>query len=232
MYSETNYDHFADIYDYEYIDYHTNSNDINFYKSFLPMNGLVLELCCGTGRISYQIAEAGANVIGLDNSKKMLSLAKKKEKEYIRKTKILPRFRFGDMRTFNYSEKFSLAYIGFRSFMLLLNKKDQEVALSNIYKHLSPKGLLIISMYVPSLKRLLNYRNSINDEYCHLRDFNHPNSNFLISEYEKKFIDDFNQIAIYNLLHITRDKNGNEIEQHKRRITLRWTYRYEFEHNG
>jgi 2-polyprenyl-3-methyl-5-hydroxy-6-metoxy-1,4-benzoquinol methylase len=57
------------IYDANVYDgMNTKLADLEFYKRWLPPNkdARILELCCGTGRLSIPIAKDGYNISGLD----------------------------------------------------------------------------------------------------------------------------------------------------------------------
>ena len=54
---------------------------ISLLKSFGTEEGLLLELGCGTGKITRRLAQAGYDCIGIDNSYDMLSIAMEKEDE-------------------------------------------------------------------------------------------------------------------------------------------------------
>ena len=71
---EFNYD--AKIYD----GFNTHDYDLKFYLQWLKNNvsGKVLELCCGTGRLTIPLFENGVNISGADICKSMLYEAKKK----------------------------------------------------------------------------------------------------------------------------------------------------------
>ena len=65
-----NYDIYARTYDalYDYYDV-----DIPFYVEESKKAGSpVLELACGTGRVTIPVAEAGIEVVGIDSSAAML----------------------------------------------------------------------------------------------------------------------------------------------------------------
>ena len=60
------FDGWSDIYDKVYA---WKSDDIQFYVDQARISGgPILELGCGTGRITIPIAMAGLEIIGLDNS--------------------------------------------------------------------------------------------------------------------------------------------------------------------
>ena len=70
------YDAWADVYDsvYSYV-----REDIPFYvDEALTAGGPVLELGCGTGRVTIPIAAAGVDVTGVDLSPAMLDIARRK----------------------------------------------------------------------------------------------------------------------------------------------------------
>lgn len=51
-------------------------------KEYQVTNGIVVDLGCGTGKITEQLALAGYDMIGIDNSEEMLSIARDKKSEY------------------------------------------------------------------------------------------------------------------------------------------------------
>ncbi len=71
------YDHI----DAAFYDYHSTGQegDVEFYVAEAQAAGsTVLELGCGTGRISIPIAQAGVPVVGLDRAPAMLDIARAK----------------------------------------------------------------------------------------------------------------------------------------------------------
>ena len=55
-------------------------SDLDFYKSRLPKHksARILELCCGTGRLTIPIAKDGYTITGVDITRSMLEEAKLK----------------------------------------------------------------------------------------------------------------------------------------------------------
>ena len=66
----------ANIYD----GMNTHIDDLLFYKRWLPKNksACILELCCGTGRLTIPIAQEGYDISGVDYTASMLEQAKVK----------------------------------------------------------------------------------------------------------------------------------------------------------
>ena len=61
-------------------------DDLKFYKKWLPKDkeAKILELCCGTGRLTIPIAKEGYNITGVDYTASMLNQAiVKAEKEHL-----------------------------------------------------------------------------------------------------------------------------------------------------
>ena len=78
----------ANIYDAM----NTNLDDWYFYKRWLTENkdARILELCCGTGRLTLPIAKEGYDITGIDYTPSMLAQAKIKVLIYISTLEILP----------------------------------------------------------------------------------------------------------------------------------------------
>lgn len=75
------YDEFSALYDVftEDVDYKVNAERIlAYFKKYDQAPTLLLDLACGTGSFSFQFAEKGIEVIGVDRSEGMLSAAIKK----------------------------------------------------------------------------------------------------------------------------------------------------------
>ena len=144
-------DAWADLYDRV----HTLKEDIPFWvREAKSSGGPVLELGCGTGRVTIPVAQAGVPITGVDNSSAMLSRARARARK-LGLAKGMLRFQLGDMRDFRLGRKFPLVIIPFRSFQLLLSVADQRQALENIKRHLAPEGRLIIDLFVPDQERLI-----------------------------------------------------------------------------
>ena len=55
-----------------------NRRELSIVASVLPAGGKVLDLGCGTGRLSLHLANLGYEVVGLDSSDEMLKVARSK----------------------------------------------------------------------------------------------------------------------------------------------------------
>ena len=94
----------ANIYD----GMNTDLSDLQFYKRWLPQNkgARILELCCGTGRLTLPIARDGYNISGVDYTPSMLAQARLKASE----VGLEINFIEADIRTLNLQEKYDLLF--------------------------------------------------------------------------------------------------------------------------
>lgn len=126
--------------------------DEAFYvEEALKAGGPVLELGCGTGRITIPIAEAGVSIVGLDLAPSMLEIARRKIAGLPKATGQLLRIVEGDMRTFSLERRFPLAIIPYRAFLHMMTADDQRRALTRIREHLTDGGRLVFNVFDPSI---------------------------------------------------------------------------------
>ena len=98
-------------------------------------SGPVLEIACGTGRVSIPIARLGFDVTSLDIVYAMLERARGKAAD-------LPtRWVEGDARTFDLDERFRLIFLTGNAFQAFLTRTDQEALLERVRTHLHDEGL-------------------------------------------------------------------------------------------
>jgi len=123
-----------------------SQNDLPFYLAAARRaRGPVLELACGTGRLTLALARAGIDITGLDISAPMLALAKKKAgKEGLRVALVR-----GDIRSFRLKRKFKLVFIPFNSMQHLADRGGLEKFFASVRAHLAPGGRFILDVFNP-----------------------------------------------------------------------------------
>lgn len=105
----------------------------------------VLELACGTGRVTLPIAREGIEIVGLDNAAAMLAVARRKAAaEDLDVTWVE-----ADMRDFDLGRSFGLIIIPYRSFLHLLTDAGQAACLAAGYRHLMPGGRFALNFFAP-----------------------------------------------------------------------------------
>jgi SAM-dependent methyltransferase len=105
----------------------------------------VLELACGTGRVTLPIAREGIDVAGLDNAAAMLAVARRKAAaEDLDVTWVE-----ADIRDFDLGRSFGLIIVPYRSFLHLLTAADQAACLAAVHRHLIPGGRFALNFFAP-----------------------------------------------------------------------------------
>src|SRR5262247_2576582 len=113
-----NYDRYAFIADlYDQVEPYRTRADIGFFvEAALASKGPVLEVGCGTGRVLIPTARAGANIVGLDLSERMLDECRKRLRAEQEPVQSRVRLVNGDMRGFDLGRTFDLVTVPFRPF--------------------------------------------------------------------------------------------------------------------
>lgn len=122
--------------------------DIPFYvEEARRSSGPVLELACGTGRLTIPIARAGVEIVGLDLSPSMLDHARKKARE----AGLEIPFVLADCREFELGRKFALIFMAFNSMQHLHDSASLQALFRNVKKHLADGGRFIFDVFNPSI---------------------------------------------------------------------------------
>lgn len=141
------YDHMNDIISFNQ---HTIWRNRTNKEIFVKPGHQVLDLCCGTGDWTIQLAESKeADITGLDFSENMLKVAANKTADFENITLIQ-----GDATELPYEENvFDIITIGFG----LRNLPDYEKAVAEFYRVLKPGGQLVILETSNPENSLINY---------------------------------------------------------------------------
>jgi SAM-dependent methyltransferase len=141
------YDAWAEWYDVFYST--AGVEDVEFYVELARASGgPVLEIGCGTGRVSLPVVAAGVNMVGVDFSTAMLA----KARERAAATSDLDgsfEFLQGDMRTLSLDRQFPLVIIPARTLYLALTPEEQLESLRRAAAHMAPGGALAFNLFVP-----------------------------------------------------------------------------------
>ena len=141
-------------YDLEHVG---DDEDVAFYLSLVrelrPRR--ILELGCGTGRITLPLAEEGARmgfeVVGLDSEPQMLERAQQSLADATLEVRRCLRFIEGDMRTFSADAKPDLILIPCASLSHVLELDDQIAIFKRCHANLDPGGRFIVEVTMPNL---------------------------------------------------------------------------------
>jgi ubiquinone/menaquinone biosynthesis C-methylase UbiE len=141
-------------YDLEHLG---DEEDVDFYVSLVrtlrPQK--ILELGCGTGRITLPLAIEGASfdceVIGLDSQPEMLKSAEQHRESMSPENRGRLRFLSGDMRTFSAEPKIDLIVIPCSSMSHVLELDDQIAVFKRCYENLNPGGRFVVEVTMPNM---------------------------------------------------------------------------------
>ena len=104
-------------------------------------DGLLLELGCGTGRMTRLLAAEGYDMIGVDNSEEMLSVAREYTME---NTEIL--YLLQDMREFELYGTIRAVVSVCDSMNYIMSEEDLRQVFSLVNNYLDPGGIFIFDM--------------------------------------------------------------------------------------
>jgi SAM-dependent methyltransferase len=143
-----------DVYeDAEFYDLEFSGRDfeIPFYLKHARLaQGPVLDIACGTGRLTLPIARAGIDTMGLDVSRPMLEQARRKAAAEGLKIEWIEQ----DCRKMNLPRKVGLAFMATNALQHLLDRESVLAFLQSARRLLQPGGTLILDVFNPDLTRL------------------------------------------------------------------------------
>jgi SAM-dependent methyltransferase len=123
--------------------------DVPFYQALIPSpRAVVLELGCGTGRVTIPLARQCRFLRGLDLSPAMIQLCRTK----LAKANIPPHQAFvseGDITNFDFGQHFDLILAPFRVLQNLETDAEVHGLFSCIGKHLAPGGTCVLNVFRP-----------------------------------------------------------------------------------
>lgn len=206
------YDSFSTIYD---LTCPGVDGDVKFYiQRAKQIEGKVLEIGCGTGRIYLSLLKSGIKVVGIDSSKEMLSLLQKKaEIEDLK-----PDVYLQSMIHLENDQKFELIFLPYRTFMHLYEQKDQIMALKKMKDALLPHGEIVIDLFNPDLSRI-----ALKSSYF-LLDSSPKNLVWLWEEFDAK------KQLVKNIFRVeSLDTDGTVVKTVVKDFKAKWFYPKEFE---
>ncbi len=220
----------AEFYDID--TYHLANHDIGFYldyaRKMLPGEppGELLELACGTGRVSLPLAEAGFRVRGIDLSAPMLSVFKRKLSAAPREVAARVRLEQADMADFDLGRDFELIIVPFRAFQALTTEERVRSALLSIKRHLSPTGLLIIDLFRPRWRMDGSWASAV-EQFDWSKTIRETGQTVVRSEIRRR-IDTARQIIYPEIIYRVEERSGERTTVCEP-LELRYYYQYQME---
>ena len=164
-----------DCYEALALSYDRLTNDVNyratvdFYSDILKREGVsprtAVDLACGTGSVALLLAGKGMDVIGVDMSEDMLTVAQQKACELDNP----PRFICQRLEKLHLPRGVDLAVCALDSLDYITDPADCEEAIRRIYRVLNPGGIFIFDVNTPQKLRAMDgqvFLDEDEDVYC------------------------------------------------------------------
>lgn len=211
------YDRLVSVYDEWSAADPASSATLRFYVDLcLGMEGSVVELGVGHGRIALELAKLGKRVIGIDISESMLRELQKRARE--RGVSDLIHIINTDIRHFQLPEPANLIILPFRTFGHLLSLEDKMSGLRQIYKQLKPGGIFVFDHYVINTTWARNHH-GVPKLMCKIIDNNTGNYRYIWDTYLYDFQ---NQIMDCTITIEEADVNGNVLRRQHAPLSFSW----------
>ncbi len=154
------WDDYADFYDWENAQT-LDRRDVKFWQAMaVRVSGPILELGCGTGRVTIPVARTGARIIGVDRSAEMLGRALKRSRRT--RSPRRPTWLRGDIRflPFGASARFDLVMAPYGILQSLVRESDLKATLASVERVLARGGIFGVDL-VPDLPVWQEYRDKV-----------------------------------------------------------------------
>ena len=147
----------ATLYDFEY---RRRRADVNFYRRIAEEKrdsrqrqgaplGPILDLACGTGRLTTPLLRDGYSVVGVDLSAPMLARAAWRISRLGPARRRRALLCKGDLRQLGFAARFDLAICGFHSLQHLVDERDLLACLEGVAASLTPQGWFAFDLLPP-----------------------------------------------------------------------------------
>lgn len=151
------YSSFAQVYDLfmDNVPYEKWSEYLdNLFKEYGIEDGLLLDLGCGTGKLTRLMAEKGYDMIGVDYSYDMLDIAREQSDESIL-------YLLQDMREFELYGTVRGIYSACDCLNYILEEDELRVVFALVNNYLDPGGIFVFDINTPYKYRELLADNTI-----------------------------------------------------------------------
>lgn len=202
--------------------------DVAFYvDAARRQGGRVLELGCGTGRITLPIARAGLDVVGLDGSDEMLAALRAKVAAEPPEVQARITLHRGDARDFALGARFDLVIAPFRILQHLVTLDDQLRCLACVRQHLAPGGRFVFDVFNPWFASLTSDRSAEMPETPPLALADGRRMWRTVRIPRVRWTD---QVSETELIYHVADRDGGEETRHVLAFDMRWYLRAELTH--
>ncbi len=200
-------DHYRDVdlYDYEY---RRRRDDVRFYRELarrlLGGPGRILELGCGTGRVTVPLVRDGHHVVALDQSAAMLARLAERLARAGKAASGRCRAVEGDLRDFSVPGRFPLVLAAFNVLEHLYTRVELAACLRRVSAHLAAGGHFAFDVQMPDAAWLAR---DPRRRWARTR-FAHPRTGEALVYSTNHDYDPIGQIALIRLFYERADGRG------------------------
>jgi SAM-dependent methyltransferase len=133
------------LYDMEYAH---RTHDVRWYRALASDASTILELGCGTGRVTIPMALAGAEVTAVDLCRPMLEVLQSRRSQLANPSRI--DLVHGDFTRLDLGRRFELVVMPFNALQHVYTPDDFQALMGTVHKHLSPGGRFCLDVAVPA----------------------------------------------------------------------------------
>lgn len=139
----------AELARYYDLDMDAQAADVDLYLALArAVDGPILEMAAGSGRICVPLAAAGHEVVGVDIDGAMLDRARAAHEKMGGEGSL--ELVQADITSLSMDRRFSLVVLAFNSLLMLSGRDAQKAALSVMAAHLAPGGRAVIDVVLPT----------------------------------------------------------------------------------
>jgi SAM-dependent methyltransferase len=187
------------------------TDDIPFFLRQAKKYGEpILELACGTGRVTIPLAEAGMDIVGLDVHSSMLEHARKKAAA----KGVAVEWVQADCRDFRLGKKFKTIIFPFNTISVLFDLESIEACLSCVRKHLLDDGRFIVHFF----NARFDYLTRNPSERFPVAEYPDPNGNGQVVVTESNVYDTASQINHIKWYYRFENQPDEHVEELNMRI--------------
>ena len=206
--------------------------DVRFYvaeaqREAERARGSVLELGCGTGRVLLPMARAGATVVGLDGSRRMLERCEAKLAAEPDEVRARVAVHEGDARDFDLGATFALVVAPFRLLQQLTTIDDQLRCLTAVARHLEPGGRFVFDVFNPHVPAMAADRSAEQEDTPELTLPDGRSLRRTVRIPRVRWVD---QVSETELIYYLAPRPGAPAARHVQAFEMRWYWRAELVH--
>jgi ubiquinone/menaquinone biosynthesis C-methylase UbiE len=214
MLEHDNLEEYRDASSYDAIN-GTGEANLRFYSKLAhTTGGPILELACGTGRITIPMAEQGFEITGVDITSEMLERARQKAQN----RGIRVEWLLDDARSLRLNRIYKFIYTTGNSFQAFLDRESQQAMLRTVYDHLHTDGIFAFETRNPILSHLCTGDGNKEEIWSFIDEHG-----ICVNAIERRWYDHLTQIEHYVTSYHRIDESGQESTRINR-ISIRYVF--------